>query len=305
MLNGALIASLPVPEKAADVQNALTTSLTLPSELLARNNVLGFQFIGHYTLSCEDPANTVLWGRVENNSSIDVSGSLLPLSDNLNLLPLPFYDESVGSTTASIPFAFANEPSPGALQAAGIVASWFGIRAKSRALTFPVTLDGRLPKGNVVLFVDQPSGLPPGLDLGTGGPVIAVRTNPSDPFGKVLIIAGDDGSQLVTAARSLALENNVFQGSTVQVSDFQMPAARQADDAPLWLRTDRVSPLWNYSQEPRCRATVPAVCPFMSAFLPTCFSENKPRYLSIWTIATMRFPLPVDQPCVSAPMDPW
>ena len=49
--------------------------------------------------------------------------------------------------------------------------------------------------------------------------------------------------QLVTAARSLALENNVLQGRTVQVSDFQLPAARQADDAPLWLRTDRISPL--------------------------------------------------------------
>ena len=249
LLNGALIASLPVPEKAGRFQNTLNTSVTLPSELLARNNVLGFQFIGHYTLSCEDPTNTLLWGRVENNSSIDVTGSLRSLSDNLNLLPLPFYDESVGTTTASIPFAFASQPGPGELEAAGIVASWFGIRAKSRGLTFPVTLDGKLPKGNVVLFVDQPSGLPPGLDFRSGGPVIAIRANPNDAFGKVLIIAGDDGSQLVTAARSLALENNVFQGSTIRVSDFQMPPRRRADDAPLWLRTDQVSPLWNYSQE--------------------------------------------------------
>jgi cellulose synthase (UDP-forming) len=214
---------------------------------LTRNNVLGFQFIGHYTMSCEDPANSVLWGRVETNSSIEVSGSLLPLSDNLNMLPLPFYDESVGSTTASIPFAFASQPSRRALEAAGIVASWFGIRAKSRALTFPVTVDGALPKGNLVLFVEEPSGMPAALDLRGGGPVIAMRTNPSDPFGKVLVIAGDDGAQLVTAARSLALENNLLQGRTIQVSDFQLPPARQADDAPLWLRTDQVSPFWNYS----------------------------------------------------------
>ena len=111
LLNGALIASLPVPAKPADAQDALSTSLTLPAELLARDNVLGFQFIGHYTMTCEDPANTALWGRVEANSSIEVSGSLLALSDNLNMLPLPFYDESVGSTTASIPFAFAGQPS--------------------------------------------------------------------------------------------------------------------------------------------------------------------------------------------------
>ena len=248
LLNGALVASLPVPAKAADAQDALTTTLTLPAELLARDNELGFQFIGHYTTTCEDPANTVLWGRVEANSSIEVSGSLLPLSDNLNMLPLPFYDEAVGSTTASIPFAFLRQPSHHALEAAGIVASWFGIRAKSRALTFPVTVNQELPKGNIVLFVEESSGMPVGLDLHSGGPVIAMRTNPSDRFGKLLIIAGDDSSQLVTAARSLVLENNLFQGRTAQVSDLQLPPLRQADDAPLWLRTDRASPFWNYSR---------------------------------------------------------
>ena len=247
LLNGSLIASLPVPAKSTDVQDALTTSLTLPPELLARNNELGFQFIGHYTLTCEDPANTVLWGRVESNSSIEVSGSLLQLSDNLNMLPLPFYDESVGSTTATIPFAFAAQPDHQAMEAAGIVASWFGVRAKSRALTFPVTLGGELPKGNVVLFVQGPSAMPAGFDLHGGGPVIAMRANPGDPFGKVLVVAGDDGMQLVTAAQSLALENNLLQGPVVHVSDFQLPPARQADDAPLWLRTDQISPLWNYS----------------------------------------------------------
>jgi cellulose synthase (UDP-forming) len=246
MLNGALVASLPVPAKA-DVQNALRTSVSLPAELLARSNILGLQFVGHYTMTCEDPTNTALWGRVEADSSIDVSGSLLPLSDNLNILPLPFYDESVGSTTASISFAFASQPSRRALEAAGIVSSWFGVRAKSRALTFPVTVEAALPKGNVVLFVEEMSTMPAGLDLRAGGPVIAMRTNPNDPFGKVLIIAGEDGLQLVTAARSLALEHNLFQGRTVQVSDFQLPPARRADDAPLWLRTDQVQPLWNYS----------------------------------------------------------
>ena len=254
LLNGSLIASLPVPAKdAANVQDALSTTVTLPAELLARNNVLGFQFIGHYTMQCEDPANTTLWGRVEASSSVEVSGSLLPLYDNLNMLPLPFYDESVGSTAASIPFAFARPPSRRALEAAGIVASWFGVRAKSRALTFPVAVDGALPTGNVVLFVEGTSAMPAGIDLGglgpAIGPAIAMRTNPSDPFGKVLIIAGEDGDQLVTAARSLAIENNILQGPTVQVSEFQLPPARQADDAPLWLRTDRISPFWNYSVE--------------------------------------------------------
>jgi len=246
LLNGTLIASLPAPAKDAAVLNK--TSLALPPELLTRQNQLGFQFIGHYTLSCEDPSNTMLWGRVETSSSIETSGSLLPLSDDLSVLPLPFYDATVtGGGAASIPFAFVSQPSQQAMEAAGIVASWFGIQAKAEALTFPVTTGGTLPKGNVVLFLEG-SGGPSGIDLHSDGPVISMHANPSDRFGKVLIIAGGNGDQLITAAQSLVLGSNLLRGATSQVSDFQLPAVRQADDAPLWLRTDQVSPFWNYSE---------------------------------------------------------
>jgi cellulose synthase (UDP-forming) len=281
LLNGALVASLPVPAKS-DVQNALSTSVTLPAELLARNNLLGLQFIGHYTMTCEDPSNTVLWGRVETDSSIDVSGSLLPLSNNLAMLPLPFYDESVGSTTASIPFAFASQPSRRALEAAGIVASWLGVRAKSRALTFPVTINGTLPKGNVVLFVEEPSAMPEGFDLRGRGSVIAIRTNPSDPFGKVLIIAGEDGAQLVTAAQSLAIETTLLQGQTIQVSELHLPPVRQADDAPLWFRTDRTQPLWNYSMDKALQSDGSGALPVYLRIPPDLYfgdSTTLPLYL--------------------------
>jgi cellulose synthase (UDP-forming) len=250
LLNGNLIASLPAPAKDAAAQNPVKTSLALPAELLTRQNKLGFQFIGHYTLSCEDPSNTMLWGRVETNSSIETSGSLLTLSDDLSVLPLPFYDATItGGGSATIPFAFANQPSPEALEAAGIVASWFGIQAKAKALTFPVTSDGVLPKGNVVLFLEGSSGEPSGMDVHYDGPVVSMRANPRDPFGKVLVIAGQSGAQLITAAQSLVLGSNLMRGATSQVSDFQLPPVRQADDAPLWLRTDRVSPFWNYSED--------------------------------------------------------
>ena len=81
-----------------------------------------------------------------------------------------------------------------------------------------------------------------------GGPVVAVRTNPSDPYGKVLVVAGDDPNQLLTAARALALGSPLLQGDTARIGDFQLPAPRQPDDAPLWMKTNRVSSLWDYSQ---------------------------------------------------------
>jgi cellulose synthase (UDP-forming) len=247
-LNGTLVDTLPMPQKIEDVQGALKADLRLPSELLVRDNVLGFEFIGHYTQQCEDPANTILWSRVENSSSIDVSGSLLPLADDLKILPLPFYDGALSSASTAVPFAFtSDQPSNIAIQAAGVVASWFGVLAKSRPLSFPVTFGSTLPKGNVVLFVENHSAMPAGIDLGGDGPTIAVRTNPEDPYGKVLIIAGDNADQLLTAARAVAAGNAMLQGTTVHISGFQLPEARKSDDAPLWMRTDRLSPFWDYS----------------------------------------------------------
>lgn len=247
-LNGILISALAMPEKVQDVEQELNTDVPLPAEMLVRNNVLGFQFIGHYTQKCEDPSNTALWGRVENLSSIEVSGTLLQLSDDLKMLPLPFYDGAISSTSAAVPFALTGtQPSNKMYQAAGIVASWFGVLSKSRPLTFPVTVGNTLPKGNVVVFAENDSDLPPELSAGHQGPTIMVRTNPVDPYGKVLIIAGDTGDELVTAAQALVTGNSLLQGATSNISNYQLPRAREADDAPLWLRTDKIAPFWDYS----------------------------------------------------------
>src|SRR5262249_29701421 len=146
------------------------------------------------------------------------------------------------------------QPTSTTLQAAGVLASWLGVLAKSHTLTMPVTVGSTVPKGNVILFVAKPSDLPAGLDLDVNGPTIAVRTNPSDPYGKVLVIAGSEADQLVTAARAIALQNAMLQGRTVHVSEFELPAPREADDAPLWLRTDRISPFWNYTDNAELRS---------------------------------------------------
>jgi cellulose synthase (UDP-forming) len=248
MLNGTLVSTLPAPSKINETQDSLTATLDLPADLIVRSNLLTFEFVGHYTQSCEDPANSALWARVETNSTLELGGTLLPLADDLKLLPLPFYDSLLATGSATIPFAFLSQPSTAALQVAGIVASWFGVIAKSNVLSFPVTTSPDLPKGNVVLFIENTSQAPAALGLNSGGgPTIAMRSNPGDPYGKVLVIAGDDPSQLLTAARSLALQGGMMQGRTVHISDFQLPPARLADDAPLWMKTDVTSPLLNYA----------------------------------------------------------
>ena len=245
MLNGTLFATLPVPANAAE-HPTQETDLTMPAELLVRNNQLTFEFVGHYVMTCEDPANTVLWSHVDADSRVTLAGDLLPLTDDLKLLPLPFFDSALARPPV-IPIAFATAPTIQSLEAAGIVTSWFGALGDYRPMRFPVS-EGILPPGNIVLIAENGSNLPMGLKLGMPtGPTLAVRTNPVDPYGKVLIVTGADADQMLTAAQTLAMGWSGIQGSTAVITDFHLPAASKADDAPRWMQANNKVELWDYN----------------------------------------------------------
>ncbi len=261
LLNGTLIASLSVPSHTESSSDNLSASLPLPANLLVRNNVLEFQFVGHYAHTCEDPSNPALWARVNGDSNIQLAGSVLPLANNLELLPLPFYDTEASGPAVPVSIVFAHQPSDQALTAAGILSSWLGVRAKSKPVRFSVTIGDQLPAGNLILFVENPADMPPGLNVDVNGPVIALRTNPNDPLGRVLVVAGSDGSQLIQDARALSLDKPFLRGNTVSVPDFSMPPPRALDDAPLWLNTHQVSALWKYSESKELKSNGSAPIP--------------------------------------------
>jgi cellulose synthase (UDP-forming) len=81
--------------------------------------------------------------------------------------------------------------------------------------------------------------------------VLALRNNPSDPYGSVLVLAGDDDDQLLNVARTLSLSGKggakaqgpALSGDTQQIPDLALPAARVKDDAPRWMATDKPAPL--------------------------------------------------------------
>ena len=264
-VNGTLFATLPVTtqpnyaglpadmtpeEKVAESQtlsvrrvsenNALLeATLEMPAEMLVRDNQITFEFIGHYTLQCEDPSHTTLWSHVDNNSSVELTGNLLPLQDDLKLLPLPFYDAAVNLHPV-VPIVFLNQPSTKAMQAAGIVASYFGVLTDYRNVRFPVSF-GQIPQGNVILISENAGELPASLNVqGTGGPTVAMRTNPSDPYSKVLVLTGDSANDVVTAAQALSLSRDMWQGNQVSVT-LRHPPKSEPDDAPRWMSTDRIT----------------------------------------------------------------
>ncbi len=270
-LNGTLFATLAVntqptaasqrevspSQKAQDQETLVVTrnennalleaTLTLPAEMLVHDNELTFEFVGHYTMQCEDPSHSTLWSHVDTTSTIELAGALLPLQNDLKLLPLPFYDSAVNLHPV-IPIVFLSQPSPKALQAAGIVASWFGIMTDFRPVRFPVSL-GSIPSGNAIVIGENAAELPASLKISaSSGPTVAMRTNPIDPYSKVLVLTGDNPDDLVTAAMALTLQRDLFQSDQVRIPNLKMPAPRQPDDAPRWLSTENITHIGDIAQ---------------------------------------------------------
>ena len=232
-LNGTVVATLPV---STNPVASTDTTLTVPADLLKHENRLGFELIGHYSAQCEDPANASVWAQIDPTSTIELSGSRLSMTNDLASLPLPFYDAG-GNKRPAVPIVFAATPSPEALQAAAIIASWFGALAAPRQIRFPVSL-GTIPAGNAIVLAERSTQLLGESQSSNTGPTIAIQANPADPTSSVLVVSGNTSSELLTAARALVLHQKTWQGPRVVIRDFNMPPARKPGDAPRWLRTD-------------------------------------------------------------------
>jgi len=76
---------------------------------------------------------------------------------------------------------------------------------------------------------------------------VAMRTNPSDPYGKVLILAGTTGDEVLMAAQAVALHSGMLDGAQAPITGLKLPAKQQPDAAPRWAQTDTKIQLLNYA----------------------------------------------------------
>jgi cellulose synthase (UDP-forming) len=248
MLNGTLFATLPVPpgQTPGSASKDEEAEISIPAELLVRKNVLTMEFIGHYVMVCEDPSNTTLWARVQTGTYMDFTGDVLPMADDLKLLPLPFLDTEVVDAP-KIPVIFPTSPSQKAMQAAGVVSSYFGMESENRPVRFPAFI-GTVPSGNAIIIAENPTNLPGGLNLGSiSGPTVAMRVNPSDPYSKVLIVTGQDADQTLIAAQAVGMHSSMLQGATASIDTLKLPDSPAPDVAPRWARIGGTIPLWDYA----------------------------------------------------------
>lgn len=236
ILNGEVAHTFPLPKETAG--QPLVREISIDPRLASDFNRLSLQFIGHYTLDCEDPFHSSLWLNVSNLSSIQLTVTPFSVVNDLSLLPVPFFDRRDGRRLER-PFVFGANPSSSTLESAGIVASWFGDLASYRGAWFPAHLN-KLPNDNVVVLAtndDKPQGI---LDIPPiNGPTISVASHPADVKYKVLYVLGRDAAELKIAATALGLGRYALAGQAVTQAQLEGLQPRKAYDAPRWLRSDR------------------------------------------------------------------
>lgn len=233
-MNNELSATVPTsPETVEGAERVID----LDPRLFVRFNQVGLQFIGHYTMDCENPFHSALWSVISNQSTLELDIEPLNLVDDLALLPQPFFD-SRDQRRLVLPIVFAGPPSVDELRAAGVVASWFGSLAAYRGAEFPVRI-GELPEGHGIV-ISSGGAAPQGLSLPSGGnSSVSMVANPRAPNAKLLVLAGVDGDALNTAAKAVTLKTGSLSGGRTQIREFTDPAPREPYDAPRWLPTDR------------------------------------------------------------------
>ncbi|WP_119153337.1 cellulose biosynthesis cyclic di-GMP-binding regulatory protein BcsB [Caldimonas tepidiphila] len=248
-VNDEVIATLPLPRAQAGTPQQRV--VTIDPRLLGEYNRLTLQLIGHYTTECEDPMHSSLWANVGNTDSVlELGISPLPLANELRLLPAPFLDLRDASQLR-LPFVLPVADSAAVLEAAGILASWFGAAADYRGAVFPTSVGSLPAQGHAVVLLLGNARLP-GVEVPRiAGPTLSVQSHPGDPLGKLLLVMGRDEEELKTAATALALGRQALSGTTAVVGRLDGLAPRRPYDAPRWIASDRPVKLGELALDPR------------------------------------------------------
>jgi cellulose synthase (UDP-forming) len=231
-LNEQYVGTVPI---SRDQQN-LQIDMPVSPVFFQDNNRLNFRFTGRYTQECNDPLSGLLWATVYDSSTLTLMLERLPPQRDLARLPLPFFDR-LQKDPLALPFVLGVGAGNEALKAAGIVASWFGQLASYRGAGFQVVPDAPATGNAVVIVVGSEArgiaGLPP-----INGPTVAVVANPNDRLSSLLVVAGRNGDEVVTAATALVVGSPAL-GSEVALVQPPTVAPRLPYDAPNWIPTDR------------------------------------------------------------------
>ncbi len=233
MIDDEPLASIRLPKERLGTPQ--TVDIDLDPRYFVEFAKLHFQFLGHYTMDCEFPFHTSLWASISNESTLELVTRPLVQSNDLALLPAPFFDIR-DNRRVELPFVFAQQPSVATLQSAGVLASWFGAGASYRGAHFPALFDTLPARHAVVLATNDERPARLALPL-VQVPTLLIEAHPDDPAVKLLIVLGKDAEQLRTAVEALVLGQAVLTGDRAEIRSVRLPQPSVAYEAPNIVRT--------------------------------------------------------------------
>ncbi|AUX71116.1 cellulose biosynthesis cyclic di-GMP-binding regulatory protein BcsB [Erwinia pyrifoliae] len=232
MLNGQPLGTLPL---SATESNSQDYALEIPAAMVVSRNNLSFKLNDADRLMCERDSARLYQVTILAQSTLALEGQRLNIGNSLLHFPRPFIDP-LRMSQASVTMAFGQNVTSGGVSAAAVLASWMGIQADYRGVSFPVTR-GRLPEQNGVVF-GQPGEKIGSLTLpAAAGPLLQIIDNPDNPVYKLLLVIGKDDEALRQAAWRL-LQPLELDAPQLAVANQDIPL-RQPYDAPRWINTNR------------------------------------------------------------------
>ncbi len=248
-LNGSDVASVPFKSDNASGAAIHTSIISLPAELLMSENTLTFSLAARCN-SCTTQQKSQLRTTVEPNSTLRIDGRLMPFANDLRLLPMPLFDSS-SNRPLRLNFVFLERPTPKVLESAGLLASWLGTLADFRGTDFPVTV-GSIPQGHAVVLISSSNrNADDAAFQSLAGSGVAIRDNPNDPYGKLLVVFGDSPERLHAAAQMLASSRGL-SGAIAQLEPVSLKP-RNAYEAPRWLPSGRASAFAEFASAEQLR----------------------------------------------------
>ena len=235
-LNGQLQKSLPVTKE--QLGNLTSATVEFNPKQIESTNRITLEFVGQYTNVCGSVANPALWLTVDSSSYLSLNTQKVRLANDLSIFPTPFIN-TLSPTPTTLPIVFAKVPENIVKQAAAVFSSWAGVKSEWRGIEFPVYFNEAPAEQNFVAFItndERPEFLKNFPKV--NAPTISVVDAPNSLYAKILVIAGRNGEDLLTAARWLATSDKGLAGSSATIENFIALPDRKPYDAPLWVNTD-------------------------------------------------------------------
>lgn len=235
-LNDELMGVQPFVDKQMGQRSYV--SMVLDPRYTKDFNRLKLNFIGHYQKVCENPASDTLWLNINRDTRLNLQLQTLPVRNELSFFPMPFLDTRDDAQLV-LPMVFAGAISLQQQQAAAVLASWFGAKARWRGQHFPVLIND-IPTRNAIVFITNESRPDFLVDYPkVAGPTIDMVSAPDNPYVKLLVISGRNQDDLLLASKGIAQGNVLLRGQSVRVEELKPLAPRVPYDAPNWVRLDR------------------------------------------------------------------